>query len=189
MKKIIYVMLVMIISITAVYATATVARDSKSPKLVWQWTRSDSYDPRHNVWTSYKSEQSYEFVRGSKWSTWVVRDKNTWLYWESKNDAWTKTWEQAKSYCEALDKWWKTNWRLPTIWELESLVDYSRYSPAINTGYFSVSSHYYWSSVTTADGIDETAENSDEAWYLDFSNGYTTRYNKIYHHYVLCVAN
>ena len=182
MKKIIYVMLVMMISITAVYATATVARESKSDKLVWQGTAQNFYDSKHNVGTSYKSEQSFEFASRGKWAAWVVRDKNTGLFWESQNEAWTKTWEQAKSYCEALDKWWKTNWRLPTISELEWLVDFSRYSPAINTNYFTVASAYYWSSTTRAN-------DTGNAWVLSFYNGDTFWYSKTGSYYVVCVAN
>ena len=182
MKKIIYICILSLFLVWVAYATVIIARESKSDKLVWQGTKQDWYDKAHNVWTSYKSEQSYEFVSGSKWYTWVVRDKNTGLFWESENQAWIKTWGEAKAYCEALDKWWKTNWRLPTIWELESLVDYSRYSPAINTDYFIVESHSYWPSVTAAD-------RSDVAWVLFFSSGSTAQHYKSDRNYVLCVAD
>ena len=165
------------------YATTTIARESKSNNLVWQGTAQNYYDQKHNVGTSYKSEQSFEFVNGtSKWPAWVVRDKNTGLFWESQNEAWTKTWKQAKAYCEDLNKWWKTNWRLPTKKELIWLVDFSRYSPAINTNYFTVVSNGYWASTTDAYSI-------VRAWILDFNNGDTYWYNKTGSYYVLCVAN
>ena len=118
----------------------------------------------------------------------VITDTKTGLVWSKDTASW-KNWQQAKDYCANLTTWWKTNWRLPDITELRSITNRSCYGPATYPEFYFVGSHFYWSSVTTADGIDETAENSDEAWYLDFSNGYTTRYNKIYHHYVLCVAN
>ena len=182
MKKIIYICILSLLMIWVAYATSTIARDSKSPKLVWQWTRSNSYDPKHNVWTSYKSEQSYEFVSGtSKWVSWIVKDKNTGLFWESENQAWKRTWEEAKAYCETLDKWWKI-WRLPTISELEWLADYTQYYPSINTNYFTVESDYYWSSTIYA-------ANPGDAWYLYFYGdtmywGYKTDWG-----YTLCVSD
>ena len=183
MKKIIYICILSLFFVWVAYATATIARESKSDKLVWQGTAQNFYDQKHNVGTSYKSEQSFEFVNWtSKWPDWVVRDKNTGLFWESQNEAWTKTWERAKSYCEDLNKWWKTNWRLPTISELEWLVDFSRYSPAHNTNYFTVASYYYWSSTTYAN-------NTGYAWVLRFYNGYTHWFSKTDSNYVLCVAN
>ena len=183
MKKVIYICILSLFLVWVAYATATIARESKSDKLVWQGTAQNFYDPKHNVGTSYKSEQSFEFVNGtSKWVNWIVKDKNTGLFWESQNEAWTKTWEQAKTYCETLDKWWKTNWRLPTIGELEWLVDFSRYSPAINTNYFTVELDSYWSSVTAADY-------SNGAWCLNFYNGETYRQLKSSNSYVLCVAD
>ena len=183
MKKIIYICILSSLMIWVAYATSTIARDSKSPKLVWQWTRSNSYDPKHNVWTSYESEQSYEFVSGtSKWVSWIVKDKNTGLFWESENQAWTKTWEQAKAYCEALDKWWKTNWRLPTKKELIWLVDFSKYNMAINTDYFTGAAYSYWSSTTIANS-------TGDAWALSFYDGSTGWDHKTNINSVLCVAN
>ena len=183
MKKIIYICILSLFLVWVAYATVTIARESKSDKLLWQGTTPNFYDPKHNVGTSYKSEQSFEFVNGTtKWVSWIVKDKNTGLFWESENKAWEKSWEQAKAYCEALDKWWKTNWRLPTISELEWLVDFSRYYPAINTNYFTVVSDYYWSSTTRANF-------TGSAWVLYFRYGYTDWNYKPDSNYVLCVSD
>ena len=183
MKKIIYICILSLFLVWVAYATATTARESKSDKLVWQGTAQSFYDPKHNVWTSYKSEQSFEFVNGtSKWVNWIVRDKNTGLFWESQNQAWTKTWEEAKTYCEDLNKWWKTNWRLPTISEMEWLVDFSRSTIAINTNYFTAASNHYWSSTPYA-------VNTGYAWNLYFGSGGTYWDTKTGSNYVLCVAN
>ena len=184
MKKIIYICILSLLMIWVAYATATIAREGKSDKLVWQGTTQKFYDQKHNVGTSYKSEQSFEFVNGtSKWSAWVVRDKNTGLFWESQNEAWRKTWEQAKAYCEDLDKWWKTNWRLPTISEMEWLLDFSIYNQAINTNYFNVKLNYYWSSTTSA-------SYTGSAWILHFYNGVNEyNYSKDSEFYILCVSD
>ena len=182
MKKIIYICILSLFFVWIAYATATIARESKSDKLVWQGTGQEWYDKAHNVGTSYKSEQSFEFVNGtSRWVSWVVRDKNTGLFWESQNQALKISWKYAKAYCEALNKWWKT-WRLPTKKELMWLVDFSRYRPAINTNYFTVASDRYWSSTTYASSTDHT-------WYQSFYNGYTGWDDNIRDYYVLCVAN
>ena len=45
-------------------------------------------------------------------------------------------WESAITYCEGLSLGNRTDWRLPNINELKSIVDYSRYHPAINIDYF-----------------------------------------------------
>jgi len=44
------------------------------------------------------------------------------------------------------------DWRLPTQKELQSIVDYSKHKPTVNTDYFSnIIAHKYWSSSTNTD--------------------------------------
>jgi len=80
----------------------------------------------------------------------TVTDTSTGLMWQQAGSS-TMTWEQALAYCEGLNLGDNTDWRMPTIKELRSLVDYNYYSPSINTTYFphTVSS-FYWSSTTYA---------------------------------------
>ncbi len=59
------------------------------------------------------------------------------------------------------------DWRLPNINELQSLVDYSQYSPALPTGHPSsatVQSKHYWSSTAHSDS-------AGDAWSVDFYGG------------------
>ena len=76
--------------------------------------------------------------------------------WRQEGSSDEMTWEQALAYCEDMDFGGYTDWRLPTIKELRSIVDYSRFSPAINTTYFHNTSNtvasLYWSSTTNAGG-------------------------------------
>jgi hypothetical protein len=62
-----------------------------------------------------------------------------------------------------------TNWRLPSIEELESLVDSSQSYPALPPGhpYENVRNHFYWSSSVGTDIV-------DYIWVLDLASGEKT---------------
>ena len=64
----------------------------------------------------------------------------------------TMKWTDAIANCEALVYAGHTDWRLPNINELRSIIDYSRVLPAIYTSYFTcspfTSPYFYWSSTT-----------------------------------------
>ena len=104
----------------------------------------------------------------------TVTDTSTGLMWQQAGSANYMDWEHALAYCEGLNLGGYTDWRLPNEKELRSLVDYSRYNPAINTTYFpntvTVSS-FYWSSTTYA-------SNADYAWGVYFHYGYHSHYDK-----------
>ncbi len=64
-----------------------------------------------------------------------------------------------------------SDWRLPNIKELRSIVAYNRYNPSINEVIFpSTSSLYYWSS-------SPAAEDPSRAWRLHFYDGYDSNIN------------
>jgi len=74
------------------------------------------------------------------------------------------------------------DWRLPNFWEIQSLVDYDKKSPALPAGHpFTGVLYSYWSSTTyTLTTI--------YAWGLNFLNGMTSGYDKsISGCYVWCV--
>ncbi len=81
----------------------------------------------------------------------TVTDTKTGLMWQQA-EAGAMTWLAALAYCENLPLAGYNDWRLPNRNELQSLVDYSKYYPAINTVAFpgAMSSHSYWSSTTFA---------------------------------------
>ena len=96
---------------------------------------------------------------------WVqVLDKETNLIWAKEASDDRKTFTEAKAYAESL-KLAGAFWRVPTITELLSLVDYERSDPAINTDFFTCKSNWHWSSTVAA------ASPSVYAWYVRFAYG------------------
>ena len=45
-------------------------------------------------------------------------------------------WDKGIDYCLALSLAGYSDWRMPHVWELTTIVDYSTYKPAIDTLYF-----------------------------------------------------
>jgi len=95
-------------------------------------------------------------------------DSTTGLEWQDNyaSKSVEKSWYDAKSYCRDLELSGHSDWRLPTIKELQSIVDISKNKPAIKDGFKNVASHYCWSSSEYADG-------TSDAWIVDFNNGNT----------------
>jgi hypothetical protein len=72
-------------------------------------------------------------------------------------------WREALEYCEGLSFAGHDDWRLPNVRELQSIVDYGRWDPAIDPVFGALSS-WYWSSSTSA-------LYPDYAWGVDFGGG------------------
>jgi hypothetical protein len=103
-------------------------------------------------------------------STDTVLDTVTTLTWQRNAPATTYSWANAGAYCASLNLS-GTGWRLPTVKELQSLVDISAYGPAIDTVAFpstfsSTPSTYCWSS-------SPSAYSSWDAWVVYVSSGAT----------------
>ena len=119
----------------------------------------------------------------------VVTDSVTTLEWQddySDNAGVVKqtNWENAIAYCEALalDG---GGWRLPNIRELNSIVDYSKYNPAIDSVFSNNNTNYYWSS-TVFSASSETGFGQD-AKVIHFGNGGQYSHYKGSSDYVRCV--
>ncbi len=108
-----------------------------------------------------KTSASYKFVRCVRGETTTqsftdhadgtVTDNVTGLMWQQENDDVTQDWQGALAYCEGLALAEHTDWRLPDIKELKSIVDNTRYDPAIDETYFPGTPGTlptYWSSST-----------------------------------------
>lgn len=74
------------------------------------------------------------------------------------------SWCEALAYCQDLEFAGHDDWRLPNVRELQSIVDYGRWNPAIDP-VFGVVSSWNWSSTSYANA-------PPDAWIVNFSNGY-----------------
>jgi len=123
----------------------------------------------------------------------VVADAATGLVWQGcpagmTGDASTctgtallRTWQAALDECQ--DSTWAgfTDWYLPNVDELRSIVDNGRVSPAIDpTAFPATPSSYFWSSSSYAGS-------ASYAWAVDFSSGYVSNDAKTSTYYVRCV--
>jgi hypothetical protein len=92
------------------------------------------------------------------------------------------TWKGALDYVDTLNAGGlcgRTDWRLPNRKELFSLVDFSRYNPALQAGhpFVNVQSNYYWSGTSYAG-------NTVSAWIVNMWDGGVYVLNKSGNYYV-----
>lgn len=110
----------------------------------------------------------------------TVSDLVTGLRWDKSDDGATRNWQEAFDYC--IDR----NAKLPTLFQLETIVDYKRYGPATDPELTTQATGTYWSktSITsTFPGL------PDSAWLIHFYKGRSERRDKENYerHYVRCV--
>jgi len=101
----------------------------------------------------------------------TVTDHLTGLMWaQDANLAGQMTWHNAVAYCNAMNDgggtYGYTDWRLPNVRELRSLVDHSQEQMSLPVGhsFTNVLSQQYWTSTTRASNV-------DEAWCVDMLKG------------------
>ena len=130
-------------------------------------------------------------VRGNQYPSSHFHDKEdgtildiaTGLVWQKQDTGTKRTWEQALIYCEGLDIAGYTDWRLPNIKELWSIVGPEDYEPSIDTAYFPDTFYDYWSSTTCA-------SKTSSALDVDFFDGHIgceVGSGKLLNYYARCV--
>lgn len=83
----------------------------------------------------------------------TITDNNTGLIWQ-KADGGEMTFENAGAYCDNLILGGYSDWRMPDIHELVSILNHSRSNPAVDTFYFTKTlAEYWWSSDTQVDNV------------------------------------
>jgi hypothetical protein len=92
-------------------------------------------------------------------------------------------WVEALAYCENLNLGSRTDWRLPNINELKSIVDNNKNSsPYINLTFFpNTDASRYWSSTTYI-------PNRSVTWAVVFNTGVVDFNGKTVGNYVRCVS-
>ena len=102
-------------------------------------------------------------------ATGTVYDSKSKLTWQRMVSSTVYAWAAAQTYCAGVGTSpGGTGWRLPTMKELQSLVDYSQSSaPLIDqTAFPATPANYFWSASAVAGS-------PSNAWDVNFSNGYT----------------
>jgi len=112
----------------------------------------------------------------------VIYDTTTHLLWQDapiNGDA-SVTYKEASNYCKFLQIGKYNNFRMPTLFELQTLVDYKNYKPAILDGFKYVADTTYWTSTPFADA-------DDEVWTINFEKGSRSTKAIYYDRHFRCV--
>lgn len=112
----------------------------------------------------------------------VTFDSTTSLIWQDNRDV-KKTiysYEQAQSYCENLTLGEYSDFRIPTIWELQSIVDYRNHNPAMLNGFKNPQADEFWSSTPYV-------YSKGSFWIVDFKKGSSEIRSERYNKNIRCV--
>ena len=118
----------------------------------------------------------------------TITDNLTGLVWlKNANCFGARIWHDAltdsnglnSGECGLTDGSAEGDWRLPNEKKLQSLIDFSNYSPALPTGhpFTNVQSSYYWSSTTYANA-------TNHKWSVNLLTGRVTDPNKTANYYI-----
>jgi hypothetical protein len=113
----------------------------------------------------------------------TITDNSTGLIWQKQDDAVTRNWALALTYCNTNAAGLPgTGWRLPNVYELYTLVDFGvAAAPFINLTYFpATQSNVYWSSTSRPGSF-------TVALLVSFGNGNANGGTKTSTFYVRCV--
>ena len=114
----------------------------------------------------------------------VFIDDKTGLTWQDDTDAKDikKDWQGAIDLCHSLHLAGHDDWRLPSVKELQGIIEMSQDSSNKKRFKYIGGSGYYWSS--------SAHESSEEfAWMMNFKRGYEYNNYKTYERYVRCVRD
>jgi hypothetical protein len=123
-----------------------------------------------NDWTGHiKALSGMRYVRAVRGDTYginefvdngdsTVTDEATGLMWSQDDSGYAMNWQDALAYAEASTYADHSDWRLPNVKELQSIVDYTGVFPAIDSSLFNITGitneagnadyPYFWTSTT-----------------------------------------
>jgi hypothetical protein len=125
-----------------------------------------------------------DYIRDSQNN--IVLNNTNFLVWQDDVSVKTNshTWIEAINYCESLGLGGYTDWRLPNINELTTLLDIAKFNPAIEDAFVVNinTSKIYWSSTSTKFDL-------SNAWIINFLYGESVSSSKISSNGTRCVRN
>jgi hypothetical protein len=88
--------------------------------------------------------------------------------------------QEATNHCKSLNTKGHDNWRLPTLSELESIMDKTQFNPAIKSDFKYTNTYdWYWSST----------QQGEQVFIVLYYRGYRNLDNKSVKHNVRCVRD
>lgn len=125
-----------------------------------------------NYWSSTSADNIngpwFDFIN---FTNGMISHQSTGLIWQQDSATKEKNWKSAKKYCNSLSLGGYSDWCLPEVMELYTLVDYTFNYPSINTKVFpKTNSDYYWTSTTYR-------KDRYDMWSIGFMHGSVTYFN------------
>jgi len=116
------------------------------------------------------------------WAGDIALDRDTNLMWEDRPVVIeeVRTFIEARRYCQDLILENYSDWRVPLIDELMTLIDKRYYKPAEKPLFIYSSSNWYWSR-------SQFTNDKSKAWSINFFNGSDDYRSKLEYQYVRCV--
>ncbi len=126
----------------------------------------------------YQKGTAASYTRDSGSGHYITDNVNG-LIWYDPGTEVLESWTDAVTYCADLNTG-ETDWRLPSVKELESIADFGTYSPAADALLFeNLRSNYYWSSTEVSGWV-------ATAWSTYFRDGNSLFLDEADEHYVFC---
>ena len=110
-------------------------------------------------------------------------DKSTSLVWQDfkDNKELSMSYDEAHTYCKNLVIAKYDKFRIPSLKELQTIVDYTKFDPAIKQGFDYVDDASYWTTTAYAEDVDKIV------WLINFEKGERNVKHKDYARHIRCV--
>ncbi len=110
----------------------------------------------------------------------TVSDSQSNLMWQKEDSSGANTWPDAIAYCQGLVLAGHTDWRIPSRFELETLMDFSTEKPSLPVVLGGQKTEHHWTAAALTGGV-------SYAWFVDFYDGKIDYSYKTDNKRVICV--